>query len=442
MRMRLGVVVACAVGLLAARAQAVEIKEVTTPLGLKAWLVEDRSTPVVALSFAFASGSASEPGDQKGVSGLAAMLLTDGAGPFDAQAFKQRQEDAAASLGFSASSDRLSGSLRVLAANREQGFELLRLALSEARFDEDMIEQRRAQVIGALNQATQRPATVAQRTLAATVFADHPYARDTSGLRESLKTLTAAALRARAQALLVRTGLTITAVGDIEEAELASQLDKAFGGLPLGAAPSPLPDWTPTSKPRTVNVERAVPQSAILIAMPGIPRDDPDWYAYQVMSNILGGGQQSRLFSEVREKRGLAYSVSAGIRTYRKAALMVISSGSANEKVADTLRVIRNELVRLRTDGVTEQELADSKTYLSGALALSLDSSGAIAGLVQALQLDGLPRDHLDKRPALIAAVKLEDVRRVARRVLRDEAMTTVVVGKPASPPPPAEKQD
>src|SRR5213075_1706840 len=120
-------------------------------------------------------------------------------------------------------------------------------------------------------------------------------------------------------------------------------------------------------------------------SMPGIARDDPDWYPYLVMSNILGGGQQSRLFTEVREKRGLAYSVSAGIRTYRKAALMVISSGSANEKVVETLRIIHNELARLRNDGVGEQELADAKTYLSGSLALTLDSSGAIAGLMQTL---------------------------------------------------------
>jgi zinc protease len=239
----------------------------------------------------------------------------------------------------------------------------------------------------------------------------------------------------RALSLLVRTDLTITAVGDIDGPELARQIDKAFGGLPQGTAPQPLPEWTPTSKPRLVTIERAVPQSAILIAMPGIPRDDPDWYPYLVMSNILGGGQQSRLFTEVREKRGLAYSVSAGIRSYRKAALLVISSGSANEKVTETLRLIRGELLRMRAEGVSEQELADSKTYLSGSLALSLDSSGAIAGLMQQLQLDGLPRDHLDRRPALIAAVKLEDVRRVAHRVLREEAMTTVVVGKPVGLP-------
>jgi zinc protease len=435
MRRRLALLVACLVGLAASRAGAVEVKEITTPLGLKAWLVEDKSTPVVALSFSFAGGSASEPDSQKGVTSLASVLLTDGAGTLSAQAFTQRQEDAAASLSFSTSSDRLSGSLRVLSANREEGFELLRLALTEARFDNDMVDQRRAQVIGAINRATQRPATVAQRTLEATVFAGHPYAHDTSGLRDSLKTLTAADLKARAQALLVRTGLIVTAVGDIDGPELARQLDKAFGGLPQGTTPPSLPDWTATSKPRAVTIERAVPQSALLITMPGLARDDPDWYAYLVMTSILGGGQQSRLFTEVREKRGLAYSVSAGIRTYRKAALMVISSGSANEKVAETLRIIHSELARLRDDGVSEPELADAKTYLSGSLALSLDSSGAIAGLMQSLQLDGLPRDHLDRRPALIGAVKLEDVRRVARRVLREEAMTTVVVGKPVGLP-------
>jgi zinc protease len=431
MRSLVALLLACIVGLAAAPAGAVEVKQVTTPLGLKAWLVEDKSTPVVALSFSFAAGSASEPAGQKGVTSLAALLLTDGAGSLTAQDFRQRQEDAAASLGFSASPDRLSGGLRVLSANRDEGFELLRLALTEARFDPEMVDQRRAQVIAALNQATQRPRSVAQRTLAATVFAGHPYARDSDGLRESLTALTAAELKARAQALLVRAGLTITAVGDIDAAELGRQLDKAFGSLPQGALPAPLPDWTPASQAKSVTIERPVPQSAMLIAMPGIPRSDPDWYAYLVMNNILGGGQQSRLFNAVREKRGLAYGISSDVRDYRKAALLVISSGSANEKVAETLRVIRSEIARLRSEGVSEQELADSKTYLSGSLALSLDSSGAIAGVMQSLQLYGLPRDHLDRRPALIAAVKLEDVRRVARRVLRDEAMTTVVVGKP-----------
>jgi zinc protease len=170
----------------------------------------------------------------------------------------------------------------------------------------------------------------------------------------------------------------------------------------------------------------------MLMALPGIARDDPDWYAALVMNHVLGGGgQQSRLFNEVREKRGLAYSVSSGLRTYKRAALLVVQTGSANERVAEAIRVIKAEMVRLRNDGVTEQELTDAKTYLSGALALSLDSSSAIAALLHSMQIDGLSPDHLTRRAALIAAVKLEDVRKVARRLLRDEALTTVVVGKP-----------
>jgi zinc protease len=416
----------------AAGAEAIDIKEVTTPLGIKVWLVEDKSAPVVALSFSFAGGTASDPVGQSGVTSLMATLLTDGAGPLDAQAFRRRQQDAAASLGFGASLDRLSGTLRVLSANRDEGFELLRLVLSQPRFDPDMVDQRRAQTIAGLNQAEQRPQSVAGRTLMTTLFAGHPYANNPEGTREDLKALSPAQLKQRAATLLVRSGLIVSAVGDIGEAELARQLDRTFGGLAVGVVPPLPPEWKPPTKPRAIVVERPVPQSTVLMALPGIARDDPDWYSAVVMNHILGGGgQQSKLFNEVREKRGLAYGVSSGLRTYKRAALLVISTASANERVAEAIRIVRAELTRMRTEGVTEQELADAKTYLSGALALSLDSSGSVASLMHSLQVDGLSPDHLVRREALIAAVRLDSVRRVARRLLRDDAMTTVVVGKP-----------
>jgi zinc protease len=418
---------------LPAAAGAVDIRVVTTPMGLKAWLVQDKSAPALSLAFSFSGGAASDPAGQSGVTNLMATLLTDGAGSLGAQAFKQRQEDAAASLSFSASLDRLGGSLRVLSANREEGFELLRLALTQPRFDGDMVEQRRAQIIAALNQANQRPASVAARTLMETEFSGHPYAKDPDGTADDLKKLTPQALKQRAAALLMRNGLIVAAVGDIEEAELARLLDRAFGGLPAGTPP-PLPtDWTPPARPHTVVVERLVPQSTALLALPAITRDDPDWYAALALNHILGGGgQQSRLFSEVREKRGLAYGASSSLRNYRTAGVLVISTASANERIAEALRVVRAELARLRTEGPTEQELADAKTYLTGALALSLDSSRAISGLLHSMQVDNLTPDHLTRRASLIAAVKMDDVRRLARRLLREELLTTVVVGKPA----------
>jgi len=413
-------------------AAAIDIKEVTTPLGIKAWLVEDKSTPVVALSFSFAGGSASEPDGQRGVTNLAAGLLTDGAGTANALAFKQRMEEAAVSIGFGASLDRLNGSMRALSANFGDSIELLRLAMMQPRFDADQVDQRRAQTISGLNQAQQRPGSVAERALMSAMFPGYPYAADPSGSRETLQALTPADLKKRAAELLTRNGLVVAAVGDISEAELARQLDRAFGGLPAGEPKPALPDWTPPPRGRSLMIERPVPQSTVLLAMPGLMRDDRDWYAYFVMSHILGGGMQSRLFTEVREKRGLAYSVSSSPRIYRKAALFRISTGSATERTPEAIRVIRAELARLRTDGVTDQELTEAKTFLTGSLALSLDSSGSIAGLLHGMQIDGLPRDHLDRRSALIAAVKAEDVLRVARRVLREEQITTVVVGKPA----------
>ncbi|MBS0220992.1 MAG: insulinase family protein [Proteobacteria bacterium] len=412
-------------------AGAVEIQEITTPLGIKAWLVQDKTAPLVALSFSFAGGTASEPESRKGVTQLMALMLTDGAGTLPAEAFRLRQEDAAVSLGFGASADRLVGSLQVLTANRDKGFDLLRLALTAPRFDADMLEQRRSQAIAGLNQAEQRPRSVAERTMMTTLFAGHPYGRDFQDLRASLKTIVASDLKDRAAQLLRRDGLIVAAVGDIDAAELARALDHTFGALPVGTPAPAIADWVPTARPRIIVVDRPVPQSAVVMAMPGVLRRDPDWYAAQLLSYILGGGQQSRLFDEVREKRGLAYSVSSNLRSAAKASLLVISTGSANDHVAEAIRVIRREIARLRRDGVGDQELADAKTYLTGALALSLDSSAAVASLVHSLQIDGLPRDFLDRRAGLIAAVTKADVDRVARRVLRDDAISTIVVGKP-----------
>jgi zinc protease len=416
---------------MAPAAGAVDIREVTTPLGIKAWLVQDKSAPVVALSFSFDGGSATELEARKGVTNLMSIMLTDGAGSLPAEDFRRREQDANASLGFGASPDLVSGSLRVLSANCDKGFDLLRLAMTEPRFDKSMLEQRRAQVTAALNQAEQRPSSVALRTLTAAMFEGHPYAHNVSGLRESLKTLTPDDLRKREHELLSRDGLLVSAVGDIDAAELSRELDKTFGGLPARNDKPVLPPWTPPTKPQTIVVERPVPQSSVLMAMPALNRDDPDWYASLVMTHILGGGQQSRLFDEVREKRGLAYGVSASLRSYAKASMLMISTASANEKVAEAVGVIRKEIDRLRDQGVTADELSDAKTYLSGSLALSLDSSGAVSNILQSFQVDRLPRDYFVKRADLISAVTAEDVHRVAQRILRDQTITTVVVGQP-----------
>src|SRR5262249_60247466 len=202
--------------------------------------------------------------------------------------------------------------------------------------------------------------------------------------------------------------------------------------LPAGTPPALPREGKPPTRARTGVVERPVPQSPALLALPGIARDDPDWYAALLLNRILGGGgQQSRLFTEVREKRGLAYGASSSLRSYRKAGLLVLSTASANERIAEAIRIVRGELARLHNEGPTEAEFANAKTYLSGALALSLDSSSAIASLLHSMQVDNLPPDHLSRRTNLINAVKIDDVRRLAPRLLREDVLYTLVVGKP-----------
>jgi len=168
------------------------------------------------------------------------------------------------------------------------------------------------------------------------------------------------------------------------------------------------------------------------MAAPGIKRDDPDYYAALLVNHILGGGSfTSRLYQEVREKRGLAYSVYSGLYPLQFGGVVIARSGTANESVAETVRIIRDEWQRMGKDGPTAEELRDAKTYINGSFPLRFTSSGAVANLLVGIQIHDLGRDYLDRRGQLIDSVSLDDARRVARRLLDVGGLTTVVVGQP-----------
>jgi zinc protease len=221
-------------------------------------------------------------------------------------------------------------------------------------------------------------------------------------------------------------------VGDIDEIELAPLLDKAFAGLPAKGPPAAVPEWQAKPKGRIVVVDKPVPQSVVLIAQAGIKRNDPDWYVAYVLNYILGGGSfSSRLMNEVREKRGLVYSIQTRLSPYSHGGLIVTSAASANERVADTVDIIRQEWKRMAEGGITAEELANAKTYLTGSFALNLDSTSSIADLLQNMQIDKLGKDYLEKRNSYIEAVTLADVNRVAARLLKAEDLVVIVVGQP-----------
>ena len=424
--------VVIALGVFARPSGAVQIRPVTAD-GIEAWLVEDHANPIIAMQIAFrGAGAAVDPVDKGGLARMTAALLDEGAGDLDSQAFQGRLEDLAIRLGFDADLDNFSGSFETLTANRDAAFELMRLALTRPRFDPEAVMRIRSQLEASLRNEAKDPDWVASRQLWATLFPDHPYGRPVEGTPESLPRIDRDSLVRFAAERLARDRMVVGVVGDITPAQLAPLLTATFGALPARSVPSYVADVHPDANGAAAIVDMDVPQSAVSFAQAGLKRDDPRFYTLKVLNQVLGGGGlTSRLSDEAREKRGLVYSVYTGLVPLDHAALILGGAGTANERVAETVEVIRDQWRRLATGGITEAELADSKTYLTGSFPLSFSGSSRLAGLLVSIQLEKLGIDYLDRRNELITAVTHDDVNRLARDLLTPDKLALVVVGRP-----------
>jgi len=410
---------------------AVDIKEVSSEGGITAWLVEEHSIPFIALEIRFRGGASLDEPDKRGAINLMTGLIEEGAGDLDARGFAAAQEALAARFSFDVYDDAMTVSARFLTENRDASVALLRSALIEPRFDEDAIERVREQVLSIIRSDATDPDEMASRAFDTMAFGDHPYATSLNGTAESVSGLTRADLVAAHQRVLAKDRLYVGAVGDITEEELGALLDALLGDLPETGAPQPADVVVDMPGGVTV-VPFETPQSVAIFGHSGIKRDDPDFFAAFVMNQILGGGNfSSRLMNEVREKRGLTYGVYSYLASKEHAELMVGRVASANDRVAEAIAVIKAEWERLAAEGVTEQELEDAQTYLTGAYPLRFDGNTNIAEILAGMQLSGLPIDYINTRNDKVNAVTLEDVRRVAKRLVRPDALHFVVVGQP-----------
>jgi len=429
--MRRFVFAAALLGLAAGPAGAAAIERVVSPGGIEAWLVHQPSVPLVALDFAMTGGANEDPADKAGVAHLVASTIDEGAGDLDAKAYHQRLEDNAIELSFSANRDHFRGSLRTLTANRDLAFDMLRLSLTAPRFDEDAVERIRTQILADLRRATTSPGEIASEVWWHTAFPGHAYGRPVHGTLESVPHIGPADLKAYAKRVFARSTLKITIVGDVDAASAGLLIDKAFGALPQEPELGPVPATTPQGLGRRIVVDLDVPQAVIMFGGVGVARNDPDFFAAYLVNHILGGGaMSSRLYTEVREKRGLAYGVSTGLVPLAHAQLLTGSTATRADRAADTLEIIDREMKNLAENGPSEQELAKTKSFLKGSYGLYFDTSSKIAAQLVQIQLDKLGIDYIDKRNGLIDAVTPEDARRVAKRLL-DGKMFVTVVGRP-----------
>ncbi len=417
--------------LAAPAAQAMKIERVISPGGIEAWLVRDSAVPLIAVDFAFVGGSEQDPAGKAGLANLAAGLLDEGAGPLDAKTFRDRLERKAIEIGFRAGRDYLRGTMRTLKENRDEAFDYLRLALNAPRFDADAVERIRTQVLAQLRRNTTNPNDIAGRTWWLAAFPNHPYGQPPSGTLESVATITTDDLKAYARNVLAREFVKIGIVGDIDAETAGALLDRTFGTLPAKAELRPVSNVAPQGMGRRIVVDLDVPQAVVNFGGLGVTRADPDFIAAYILNHILGGGSfSSRLYREVREKRGLAYGVSGTLAWYRHAAVMLGGTATRADATRESLEVIQAEFQRMASEGPTEEELAKTKAYLKGSYVLGLDTSSKIAAQLVQIQIDDLGIDYIDRRPALIDAVTLEDTKRVAKRLL-DAGLLVTVVGRP-----------
>ena len=409
----------------------IAIEEVVSPGGITAWLVEDHSIPFTALEIRFRGGASVEPADKRGVTNLMGALLEEGAGDLDARGFARERDALAASFSYRVSDDAVAVSAQFLTENRDAAVALLRQSLIAPRFDADAIERVRAQVLSGLRSDEKNPRSIASRRFNAQVFGAHPYGSALDGTVEAVAALTRDDLLAAHGASMARDRIHVSAVGDITAPELAALLDALLGDLPATGAEMPGVAEMGFSGGVDV-VDFPTPQSVVLFGQPGIGQEHPDFFAAFVLDLILGGGGfESRLMTEVREKRGLTYGVYTYLADKDHAKFWGGSVASANDRVAEAVAVIRAEWARLRDEGVTQAELDDAKTYLTGAYPLRFDGNGTIANIIVGMQMTGLPRDYVATRNDKVNAVTLEDANRVARELLDPEALSFVVVGQP-----------
>lgn len=429
-RLRVATLLAALLFAMPLRAE-IAVQEVTSPGGITAWLVEDHEIPFTALDIAFQGGTSLDLPGERGAVNLMAATLEEGAGEMDAQAFAEARDSLAAGFGFGASQDAVSISARFLTENRDQAVDLLRQAIIAPRFDQSAIDRVRGQVLSGLASDATDPSSIAGETFNALAFGKHPYGSEDSGTPESVATLTRDDLIEAKARTMARDRLHVAAVGDITPEQLGQVLDRLFGDLPEMGAPLPgRATWLASGGVKVVDFDS--PQSVVVFGQSGMRRDDPDFFAAYILNEILGGSRFSaRLMTEVREKRGLTYGIGTYLMPMAYGEALMGQMATANATAGQAIDLIRQEWARMAKDGVSAEELAATKTYLTGSYPLRFDGNGQIAEILVGMQMDGLSPDYITTRNDKIEAVTQDDIKRVAARLLTPDALQFVVVGQP-----------
>jgi len=407
------------------------IQQFTTPGGVSVWLVEEPSIPILSLRMAWTAGETNDPEGLEGLTNAMVYHMNEGAGELDAQAFFKGMEELNMSFSCGASNESTYCNASMLTDNVAPSFEMIATAFAEPRFDDGPFERFKREQEVSLQTRETNPRYLAGRALNQALFPDHPYAKETTA--ESLAEMTQDDMRAQKDLLMVRDGMLVTAVGAISPEALAPLIDQAVAGLPESSDAIAADEVVLNSAvAEPIIIDLPQPQSLVTFTAPAMKREDPDFYTAVVLNYTFGGGGfESRLMQDLRVERGLTYGVYTGVSAGDKLQTWAGSGQTKNESAGEFIDGVKENMIAMVTEGMTAEELSAAKAYLTGSYPLGFDSNAKIAGRMMGVRLDELPVDFFDKRNAMVEAVTLDDVNRVAAEYLDPDNFTFIVVGQP-----------
>lgn len=416
---------------LSSDAYALDIRRTVLPSGLTVLQVERHNLPIVMVTLLVKASPLDETPEKAGLANLTAELLTEGTKKRKATEISEEIEFIGASLGASAESDYTTLSLSVLKKDVEKGLEIFSDVLLNPVFPEEEIKRNKELIKGSLKQSEEDPSFVASRAFRKAVYGKLPYGRLITGSADAIDSLKRNDIVKFHSDFYRPNNSVLSVVGDLTAEELDSLVKRFLSGWNSGEMPKRSTISTPEMKKETILVNRDLVQANIILGHAGISRGNPDYYAVSVMNYILGGGGfSSRLMQTVRDKMGLAYDIRSSFAPYKEGGFFEVVVQTKNESAHTVIDEIYRQMDRIRKEQVTEQELEDSKAYLTGSFPRRLDTNRKIADFLAAVEFYGLGLDYVEKYPGYIKSVTRDDVLRVARKYLYTPDMVTVVVGK------------
>lgn len=400
--------------------------------GAKVLFVEAREIPIVDIQIIFDAGSAREQPQQSGLSRLTNSLLDEGADGANANEISQGFDDVGVVYSASSTHDSASVSLRSLvdiAILRPALVNFMRV-LTKPDFTDRSLKRQKNRLLVALQDEQQSPGTVAKKALFAAVFGKHPYARPNLGTKESLQRLTRKDVKAFYRKYYVSSNAIVAIVGDVSRARAEKIVAQLLVDLPISKKPEPIPVVTDLTKSEIVIVDYPLSQAHILVGQVGVKRGDKDYFPLYVGNHVLGGsGMVSRLFDDIREKRGLSYSVSSYFYPMRQRGIFISGLQTRADQAREALKVLQNNLSKFIEHGPTEQELEFAKKNITGGFPLKLDSNSKIINYISMIGFYGLPLNYLNTFNASVEAVTVKQIRNAFKRRLLPDKFVTVMLG-------------